>query len=190
MATDPAPDAGRVAAAVRDSDRPVPRLVAVDGRVRAGKSTFARTLAAELDDAPVLSVDGFLFWGTLHDWWDRFEREALAPLAEGRSARFRVRDWAGDPLGTGLAGWHEIAPAEFVVVEGVGCARRAAADRYAAIAWVEAPRKVRLRRGLDAYGRERLPQLVDWLAREEEFFARDPVQDRANFPITGGDFAG
>ena len=77
------------------------RLVAVDGRGGAGKSTLARALAAACGGAPVVRVDDFLYWRDIEGWWPRLEREALRPLLSGLPARFRARDWANDPAGPG-----------------------------------------------------------------------------------------
>lgn len=59
------------------------RLVAVDGRGGAGKSTLARMLAAACGGAPVVRVDDFLYWRDIEGWWPRLEREALRPLLSG-----------------------------------------------------------------------------------------------------------
>ena len=91
------------------------RLVAVDGRGGAGKSTLARALAAACGGAPVVRVDDFLYWRDNEGWWPRLEREALL---SGWPARFRVRDWANDPLGQGLGRWATVPAADVVIVEG------------------------------------------------------------------------
>jgi hypothetical protein len=101
----------------RPSSTPT-RLVAIDGCGGAGKSTLARALAAVCGGVPVVRVDDFLCWHDLDRWWDRLEREALGPVVAGGGARYRVRDWAQDPLGEGLNGWVQIPPAELVIVEG------------------------------------------------------------------------
>jgi hypothetical protein len=164
---------------------PPPRLIAVDGRAGAGKSTLADRLAAAFGGAAVLRVDGFLCWGDLDGWWPRFEAEALRPLAAGEPARFRVRDWRGDPLGRALDGWRTVRPGEVVVVEGVTCSRRPVADRYALRLWVETPAEVCLRRGLARDGAAMLGRWRDWQRREEAFFAADPVRSRAQVEVCG-----
>ena len=136
------------------------RLVAVDGRGRSGKSTLARALAAACGGAPVIRVDDFLYWHDIQGWWPRLEHEALRPLLSGSPARFRVRDWAGDPLGRGLAGWAEVRPAEVVIVEGITASRRAIAADLTMALWVTAPRAERLRRALARDGRA-APAVVD-----------------------------
>jgi len=77
------------------------RIVGVDGPSGSGKSTFAQRLAVALG-APVVEVDDFLSWDDLHGWWPRFEAQVLTPLFTGHDARFQVRDWEKDELGTSL----------------------------------------------------------------------------------------
>ena len=161
------------------------RLVAVDGRGRAGKSSLARALAAACGGAPVVRVDDFLYWGDIQGWWPRLEHQALRPLLAGSPARFRVRDWAGDPLGRGLAGWAEVRPAEVVIVEGITASRQAIAGSLAMALWVTAPRPVRLRRAVARDGEQRRALWIEWMRLEDEFFARDGAPARADHVISG-----
>jgi hypothetical protein len=161
------------------------RMVAVDGRGRTGKSTLARALAAACGGAPVVRVDDFLYWHDIEGWWPRLEHQALRPLLAGSPARFRVRDWAGDPLGQGLAGWTEVRPAEVVIVEGVTASRRAIAADLTMSLWVTAPRPVRLRRAVARDGVARLPLWIEWMGLEDEFFARDGAAGRADHVLSG-----
>lgn len=161
------------------------RLVAVDGRGRAGKSTLARALAAACGGAPVIRVDDFLYWRDIQGWWPRLEHQVLRPLLAGSPARFRVRDWAGDPLGRGLAGWAEVRPAEVVIVEGVTASRQAIAADLAMALWVAAPRAERLRRAVARDGQQRLWLWIEWMRLEDEFFARDGAARRADRVVCG-----
>jgi hypothetical protein len=168
----------------RPGDRAV-RLVAVDGRGGAGKSTLARALAAACGNAPVVRVDDFLYWGDTSGWWPRLEREALRPLLSGTPARFRVRDWAGDPLGQGLGPQAEILPAEIVIVEGITSSRQAIAADLAMALWVETPRGERLRRAVARDGEQRRSLWMEWMALEDGFFARDRAAERADHVVCG-----
>jgi hypothetical protein len=126
--------------------RPLPgrrcRVVGVDGMSGAGKSSFAGRLADELA-APVLSVDDLVpGWdalaesiGLLADW-------VLRPLAAGRQARWRRYDWLAGRAGE----WVDLAPGEFLVVEGscVGLPPASAFMSY--LIWIETQEGVRRRR--------------------------------------------
>ena len=161
------------------------RLVAVDGPAGSGKSTLAARLARELGGAPVIDLDDFFSWTDLHGWWPRFEDEVLTPLAAGRAARFRRRDWVADPHGTGLGGWRTVPPAPAVVLDGVSSSRRAMAGRLALAVWVEAPEGLRLRRGLARDGGHLNGPWRAWMAMEDAFFAADGTRRRADVRLDG-----
>ena len=69
------------------------RVVAIDGRSGAGKTSLAAALASQLG-APVVSLEG------LYGGWDGLEHgivllvsEVLEPLAAGQAARVPRYDW-------------------------------------------------------------------------------------------------
>lgn len=162
-----------------------PRLIAVDGRAGAGKTTFASQLCRYLPGAVVIEVDNFLDWSDLDDWWPRLEEEALAPLLAGERARFRTRDWNTDPLGKGLDGWRHLDPAQTIIIEGVTSSRIVIADRLSMSFWVEAPRSVRIARGIARDGEAMRPFWQNWMRLEDEFFLSDDARGRATYLIAG-----
>jgi hypothetical protein len=162
-----------------------PRLIAVDGRAGAGKTTFTTQLRRLLPGAVVIEVDDFLDWSDLDDWWPRLEQEALAPLLAGERARFRARDWRADPLGKGLDGWRDLDPAHTIIIDGVTSSRVAIADQLSVSFWVEARRNVRLDRGIARDGEGMRPFWRNWMQLEDEFFVRDDARGRATYLIAG-----
>lgn len=161
------------------------RLVAVDGPAGSGKSTLAARLARALGGAPVLDLDDFFSWTDLHGWWPRLEDDVLAPLGAGRDARFRARDWAGDPGGDALGPVRTIRAAPAVVVDGVSSSRRALAGRLALALWIEAPPALRRSRGLRRDGAALTPEWAGWMRMEEAFFAADGARARADLRLDG-----
>jgi uridine kinase len=162
-----------------------PRLIAVDGRAGAGKTTFTTRLRRFLPGAVVIEVDDFLDWSDLDNWWPRLENEALAPLLAGDPARFRTRDWNTDPLGKSLDGWCDLGPAQTIIVEGVTSSRVAIAHRLSMSFWVEAPRNVRMARGIARDGEAMTRFWQTWMQLEDEFFVRDDARGRATYLIAG-----
>jgi hypothetical protein len=162
-----------------------PRLIAVDGRAGSGKTTFATRLRRFLPGAAVIEVDDFLDWSDLDDWLPRLEKEALAPLLAGDHARYRTRDWNADPPGKSLDGWRDLDPAHTIIVEGVTSSRAAFADGLNMSFWVEAPRTVRMARGLARDGEAMRPFWQHWMQLEDEFFVRDDTSGRATYLIAG-----
>jgi uridine kinase len=159
------------------------RLVVVDGPAGSGKTTYAAALAAALDAAPVIHMDDLYegWTGLTPDVWNRLETQVLAPLREGRAARYQVYDW---PAGE-FAGWVDVAPHAALVVEGVGSAARPV-DPWAVLrVWVEVPADLRLARGLARDGPEMQQHWVRWAGAEDAHFANDGTQSRADLFVDG-----
>lgn len=160
------------------------RLVGVDGPSGSGKSTLASALAAELG-APIVEIDDFVSWDPVADWWPRFETQVLTPLLAGDDAVYQARDWS-DWYGSSLGAWKTLPWQPIVVLDGVTCTRRAAADRLACRVWVEAPPAIRLARGLarDTDEHPGARELWErWMTDETEFFRLDDTRSRADFVI-------
>jgi len=124
------------------------RVLAIDGRSGAGKTSLAAALAGQLG-APVLSLEG------LYGGWDGLERgidllvtDVLVPLAAGWAADVPKYDWvAGE--------WAEpvvLEPPEVLIVEGVGAGARRAAAFESLLVWLEVPALTRKKRALDRDG--------------------------------------
>ncbi|HEX3908714.1 MAG TPA: aminodeoxychorismate synthase [Mycobacteriales bacterium] len=157
------------------------RLVAVDGCGGAGKSTLAARLAADLDGAPILRTDDFASWDNSLDWWPRMLVEAIQPLANGAAARFQRYDWEASRLGGEVV----VEPAPVVIIEGVSASRVEWAHMLSFAIWVETPRDVRLRRGLQRDGAAALPLWEQWMADEADYVARDRPDVRADVVVDG-----
>lgn len=155
------------------------RVLAIDGRSGAGKTVLAQRLGVELG-APVVSME------YLYDGWDGLDRgiarlvsAVLEPIAAGRVARVPRYDWdAGD----WAAPW-ELAPPDFLIVDGVGAGAEAAARYASAIIWLEAPRTVREKRALDRDGEAFAPYWSQWAAQEDVMLARERTPERADLIV-------
>jgi uridine kinase len=157
------------------------RVVGVDGRSGAGKTSFAGLLAGELG-APVVSLED------LYGGWDGLERgidllvaEVLEPLAAGRAARVPRYDWVA---GT----WAEptpLTPPDVLIVEGVGAGARRAAAFESMVVWLEAPLSVRKKRALDRDGETFAPYWDIWAAQEDAMLAAERTPERADLVVDG-----
>jgi len=155
------------------------RVVAVDGRSGAGKTSLATALAAALG-APVVALE-YLYGG-----WDGLERgidllvaEVLEPLAAGRAARVPRYDWIA---ATWDAPW-TLEPPEVLIVEGVGAGARRAAAYESALVWMEEPAPVRKKRALDRDGETFAAYWDTWAAQEDAMLARERTPQRADIVI-------
>ena len=176
-------DVERVAAAVQAAPaRCGPtRVVGVDGRSGAGKSTFARALAERLDGAPVLQLEGIYDgWDGLQRGIDRLAAEVLTPLAAGRDAAVPQWDWAAQAWGTPRP---VAARAPVLVLEGVGAGALAVAPFLSVSVWLEVPDAVRRDRALARDGETYRPFWETWAAQEAALLARDDIRWRADVVI-------
>ncbi|WP_307801642.1 hypothetical protein [Microbispora triticiradicis] len=158
------------------------RVLAVEGRSGAGKSTLATAVAAALA-APIVRMDD------LYDGWDGLQAGVdalmewvLRPLGRGRPARWRRYDWARGEY----AEWHEIAEADTLVIEGVGCGAREAGPYLGGLVWLEAGEEVRRARALARDGEAYAPHWRRWAEQEEWYYARHDVRSRAGLVVLTG----
>ena len=155
------------------------RVVAVDGRSGAGKTSLAAVLRTALG-APVVALED------LYGGWDGLERgidllvsAVLEPLAAGRAARVPRYGWI-------TADWEApwtLEPPEVLIVEGVGAGARPAAAYESVLIWMEEPAPVRKKRALDRDGDTFSPYWDVWAAQEDAMLARERTPDRADIVI-------
>ena len=166
----------------RTTRRGRPVLVAIDGRGGSGKSTVAATIAEQLPGAIVLHTDDFAF-GWSGGWdWKRFQAQVLRPVLAGLPATYQRYDWNTDQL----AEWHDVpAATQTLILEGVSSTRLDLGDAWDVTVWVEAPRQVRLTRGLERDGESSRHLWDQWMAAEEEWIAATCPMDRCDFVVDG-----
>jgi uridine kinase len=183
--------AGRIRAK-SSRDRPTVSVIAVDGLGGAGKTSFAKRLAEKLGDAPIIQTDDFASWDNPLNWWPDLLEKALRPLAAGRPAKFTPTNWGGPPKDQVV-----IQPVEFVILEGVSASREAFRPFLAYSIWIDAPRDVRLSRGLARDSEMRASQGLEpnrgevranwkrWMAEEDDYVAREKPQEYADQIVPG-----
>jgi len=168
--------------AVRSAEPPTgvkTRIVAVDGPGGAGKSSLADRLAQELD-AQIVHTDDFASWENPVDWWPNLIELALEPLAAGRPARYTPTTWGSEerePL--------VIEPSGIVILEGVTASREAFRPYLAYSIWIETPRELRLRRGIDRDGEHMRPHWEEWMAGEDRYIRRERPAEHADVVLRG-----
>jgi uridine kinase len=155
------------------------RVVAIDGRSGAGKTSLAAELSGRLY-APVVSLED------LYGGWDGLERgidllvsTVLEPLAAGQATRVPRYDW----IAREWAAPTVIEPLDILIVEGVGAGARRAASFESLVVWLEVPAPVRKRRALGRDGETFAPYWDRWAAQEDLMLARDRTPDRADITL-------
>jgi uridine kinase len=155
------------------------RIVAIDGQGGSGKSSLARLLARELG-APIVQTDDFASWENPVDWWPDLLDKALVPLAAGRTARYTPTDWGG-PAKTEVV----VRPVDIVLLEGVTASREAFRPYLAFSVWIETPRELRLRRGLERDGSDARAAWERWMAEEDAYVERERPAEHADVILPG-----
>jgi len=169
------------ASAKRPPGRMTTRIVAIDGAGGAGKSSLAGRLADELGGVPIVHTDDFASRDNPLNWWPRLVEDVLEPLARNRAARYRCTIW--DQAGTER--WGEVSPAEFVILEGVSASRNAFRPYLTYSIWIDAPRELRLGRGLERDGEAARAQWLAWMAEEDAYISRERPRDNVDVILPG-----
>jgi uridine kinase len=157
------------------------RVLAIDGRSGAGKSSLAAAVSGELS-APVVALEDFYGgWDGLEHGIDLLVSEVLEPLAAGRPASVPRYDWDRRV-------WLEptrLEVPELLVVEGVGAGARSPAAFESLVVWLEAAPSVRKKRALERDGETFAPYWGRWAAQEDAMLARERTPERADVVIDG-----
>lgn len=167
---------------LRSAPGPV-RLVGVDGCGGAGKTTFAVRLARAIGaSAPIVHTDDFASHDEPMSWWPRLLEQVVEPLLAGRPVGFHPYDW--------VARRHSetetvVEPGPVVVIEGVQATRSAWRDRLTRSVWVQTPRDVRLRRGLERDGEELADFWAGWMAAEDQYVADEKPSSYVDVVVDG-----
>ncbi len=156
------------------------RLVCIDGPAGSGKTTLAAAVAA-LTEAVVVHADELLEgWRGLPGLATSLDA-MLRPLAGGRPGSWRRWDWHADAW----AEDHLVFPVPLLVVEGVGSGAALIADLVTTLVWVEAPRELRLARGMARDGEHMAPHWRQWMIDEDVLHAADDTPGRADVVLDG-----
>ncbi len=161
------------------------RFVCVDGPASAGKTTLGRALrtAAEVRaSVRLLHMDDmYEGWHGLGSVSARVERDLVEALRHGRPGRYQRYDWHLQRF----AEWHTVEPVDLLVLEGVGSGARSYHRLVTALVWVDAPRDLRIARGIERDGQSVLPHWLAWMDDEEVLFAREDTRARADVVVDG-----
>jgi uridine kinase len=151
-------------------------LVGIDGAGGSGKSTLAATLSEK-----IVTTDDFITapW----QWYDfeRLRAEVVDPLLRDEPARYRARSWDDG----GLKELKSVEPGGIVVIEGVAALDRRLRDAYDYRIWVETPREICFRRGLERDGDDALPLWEAWSEKEQHYWATQKPREVADVVVDG-----
>ncbi|WP_211282155.1 uridine kinase family protein [Diaminobutyricimonas aerilata] len=167
-----------------------PRLIAIDGRGGAGKSTISERIADVVPATTIVHTDDVAWRYSMFDWGDAMREHILEPLHRGLPVDYRPAAWHEH----GRSGSIRIERGtSTVLVEGTGIIRDELAALFDASIWMQSDAEEARRRALDrdvASGvngdREAATAFWDlWQEEEVPFFARERPWARADFIVAG-----
>ena len=171
-------------------------LIGIGGRGGSGKSTLARLLRGSLPESTVVELDDFYLPSDLRQRrresgtgelgadfdWRRLHDQVLEPLSLGQETQYQRYDWESDTM----AEWHDVSPGGIVIVEGIYATRPELRALYDLTIWVDAPRELRLERGLERDGPEaRGRWLEEWMPDEDRYVERTRAPDHVDLVVDG-----
>ena len=161
-----------------------PRVIAVDGRGGAGKTTLAERLRTVVPNSAVVHTDDIAWHHAYFDWGALLRDHVLRPLHRGEAVDFRPDAWiARDRPGSITVP----AGLEFVWIEGTGIIREELAPWLDASVYLQGDlrEQERLLSARDGDSAEQQEHVADWLREELPFMLRERPWARATVIVAG-----
>ncbi len=152
-------------------------LVGIGGRGGSGKTT----LASLVPGAQVVGTDEF--WDGAEFELSRLRAEVFEPILDGDQAAYHAFSWE---LQAPFPEPRVVRPQGVIVIEGVCALHKLFREAYDLRVWVEAPRELRLARGIarDGEGARRIWEET-WMPSEDRYVERDDPISAADLIVAG-----
>jgi hypothetical protein len=161
-----------------------PRVIAIDGRGGAGKTTLAERFRTVVPNSAIVHTDDVAWNHACFDWGALLAQHILQPLHRGAAVDFRPDAWiAHDRPGSITVP----AGADVIWVEGTGIIRDELAPWLDASVWMQGDLDEQERRLIDRDGDspEQLAHVANWMLEELPFLLREQPWARATMIVAG-----
>ncbi|GAA4978801.1 hypothetical protein HD597_011069 [Nonomuraea thailandensis] len=161
-----------------------PRVIAIDGRGGAGKTTLAERLREAVPGSAVVHTDDLAWNHACFDWGAVLVENILRPLHRGEAVNFRPDPWITHDRPGSIT---VPAGAGAVWVEGTGIIRAELAPWLDASVWMQGDldQQERLLTDRDGDSPEQLQHVRNWLLEELPFLRRERPWARATMIVAG-----
>ncbi|GAA0296925.1 uridine kinase [Streptomyces turgidiscabies] len=161
-----------------------PRVIGIDGRGGAGKTTLAERLREAVPGSAVVHTDDVAWHHAYFDWGAVLVEHILRPLHRGAAVDFRPAAWTTHDRPGSIT---VPAGADFVWIEGTGVIREELAPWLDASVWIqgdlaEQEHALAVRDGVSP---EQQEHVANWLREELPFMLREQPWARATMIVAG-----
>jgi uridine kinase len=160
-------------------------IIAIDGPAGAGKTTLAHEIFLAL--SPKMSVN-VIHMDDLYNGWDSALTDDLSEILQYLSAQHQRQE----PTKISRYNWatssseppEEMAPADLLILEGVGSGDKSMQDQFAALIWIDIDPEIGVKRVIERDGPGVRIQMQKWLGTQQQYFSQHSTREKADFILT------
>jgi len=159
------------------------KIICVDGRSGAGKTTLAREVVRQDPRIAVIALESFYRgWDGLMAGPPRLVQQVLRPWVAGLPARARQWNWQEMTWERELVSMPR-PRSGLVLIEGCAAGAQIFESFMAGLVWLEAPITERYERAMARDGKVFEPHWEKWAAQEAQYIAREEPRQRADLTL-------